>query len=141
MRWRKCQPSPKSGKQAMKELILFLKSHIPGAAVSLHPCPWGLECPSPSVSIPPRSVGEAANAEMQAQCWVRVLGEGCSPSSLCCRQRLSQLGKQRQICIISGGSAASAKPSGSPAPAHTPPKIRSWRQGTEQALTAHGCLQ
>lgn len=89
--WRKCQPSPKSSKQAMSGLNL-LKSHIPGAALSHYP--WGLECPSPSVSIPPCSMGKAAIREMQGQHWVRVLGEACSLDSLCCKQRLSQLGKR-----------------------------------------------
>lgn len=144
MRWRKCQPSPKSGKQVMKGLTFLLKSHIPGAAVSLHPCPWGFECPSPSVSIPSRWMGKAANGEMQGG---SVLGEGFG-GSLLARQPVLQTeavtaweAKQspRQICIISGGSAASAKPSGSPALAHRPPKTRSWRQRTEQALAAHAC--
>lgn len=100
VRWRKCQPSPKSGKQATKGLTFLLKSHIPGAAVSFHPCPWGLACLSPSVSIPPCVMGEGVNSggEIQVQSWARVLRRGCSIAhslgSLCGRRRLSQLGKQ-----------------------------------------------
>lgn len=52
VRGRKCQPSPRSGKQAVKGLTILLKSHMPGAAVSFHPCPWGPACLSPFVSIP-----------------------------------------------------------------------------------------
>lgn len=135
--------SPKSGKQTMKGLTL-LKAHISGAAVSLHSCPWGLECPSPSVSISSCLMGKAANGEMQGQRWVRVLGEACARQLVLQTEAVTAWeAKQspRQICIISGGSAASDKPSGSPALADTPPKTRSWRQRTEQALATHGCLE
>lgn len=96
VRWRKCHPSPKSGKQATKGLTLLLKSHIPPAAVSFHPSPWGLACLSPSMSIPPPAMGEGVNGcgEIQGQSWARVLPRGCSLGSLCGRRRLSQLGKQ-----------------------------------------------
>lgn len=87
-------------------------------------------------------MGRAANREMQGQRWVRVLGEACTRQLVLQTEAVTAWeAKQspRQICIISSVSAASVKPSGSPALGHTPPKIRSWRQRTEQALGAHGC--
>lgn len=99
MKWRKPpswagQPSPKSGKQALKGLTLFLKSHISGAAGSLHSCPWGSHLNVLLHLCLFLLDGECCKWEMQDQHWVRILGEACLLDSLCCRQRLSQLGKQ-----------------------------------------------
>lgn len=108
VRWRKYQHSPRSGEWATKGLTLLPKSHIPGAAVSFLPSPWGLACLSSSVSILPCAIGEGAGSgrEIQGQSWVRVLLRDCWLGSFCGRQRLSVWeAKQspRQICIISGG--------------------------------------
>lgn len=145
VRWRKCQPSPKSGKQAMKGLTILLKSHMPGGAVSFHPCPWGPACLSPSVSIPPGVMGEGVSGgrEIQGQSWPGVLWRGCSLAGSAASVAgggCHSLGKKaepkadlhykRQLSCFCQVLQA-------PRPCQ-PRETRSWRQRTKQALAAQG---